>query len=56
MTEVALIAEKRNHHPEWSNIYNQVHITLRTHEEDDKVTDQDRELAQVITDIYKKRM
>ncbi|KAJ2518855.1 hypothetical protein H4217_003062 [Coemansia sp. RSA 1939] len=32
MTAVALRAEKMNHHPEWFNVYNQVHITLSTHD------------------------
>ena len=32
MTQVALIAEKRNHHPEWSNVYNRVTIALTTHD------------------------
>lgn len=32
MTKVAIVVEKFNHHPEWTNIFNRVIITLRTHE------------------------
>ena len=42
MTRVALKADKMDHHPEWSNVYNRVAITLTTH---DGVTALDIELA-----------
>ena len=32
MTQVALLAEKRDHHPEWFNVYNKVVIDLTTHD------------------------
>ena len=32
MSQVALLAEKADHHPEWSNVYNKVHIRLTTHD------------------------
>jgi 4a-hydroxytetrahydrobiopterin dehydratase len=34
MTQIAIAAEKHNHHPEWSNVYNRVCITWTTHEVD----------------------
>lgn len=48
MTRVALIAEKLNHHPEWSNVYNKVSIHLSTHDAGNTVTEKDRKLAAAI--------
>lgn len=51
MTRVALIAEKMNHHPSWTNVYNRVEIALNTHDAGDIVTDRDRKLADAIDKI-----
>jgi len=48
MTRVALLAEKNNHHPTWTNTYNKVEIWLSTHDAGDTVTDKDRLLADEI--------
>ncbi len=51
MARVALAAEKMDHHPEWTNVYNTVDIKLSTHDAGDKVTDKDRKLAKTIDGI-----
>ncbi|QCK13440.1 4a-hydroxytetrahydrobiopterin dehydratase [Mangrovivirga cuniculi] len=48
MSSVALEAEKRQHHPNWSNVYNKVTIELTTHDEGNVITDKDRDLAEAI--------
>ena len=52
MTEVAFHAEKQQHHPNWSNVYNTVKIHLSTHDAGNVVTDKDRKLAEVIDGVY----
>lgn len=51
MTRVALAAEKMDHHPWWSNVYNTVSIELSTHDAGDIVTEKDRALAGVIDSL-----
>ena len=48
MTRVALEAEKMNHHPTWSNVYNKVEIWLNTHDAGDIVTEKDHKLSKKI--------
>lgn len=51
MTRVAIIAEKMDHHPNWSNVYNRVVIELSTHDAGNTVTDNDRNLAKAIDQL-----
>ena len=53
MTQVALVAERRNHHPEWSNVYNKVEITLTTHDAGG-LTQRDIDLAQEADRIFQR--
>ena len=48
MTKVAMIAEKMNHHPTWTNTWNKVTFELSTHDAGDIVTEKDRKLAEEI--------
>lgn len=45
MTRVAILAEKHNHHPKWTNVWNTVEIWLSTHDAGNIVTDKDLALA-----------
>jgi 4a-hydroxytetrahydrobiopterin dehydratase len=54
MTEVAFHAEKQNHHPNWSNVWNTVEVHLNTHDAGNVVTDKDHKLAKTIDSIFKK--
>lgn len=48
MTRVAIEAEKANHHPLWSNVWNKVEIWLSTHDAGNVVTAKDHALAKAI--------
>jgi 4a-hydroxytetrahydrobiopterin dehydratase len=48
MSKVAIVAEKMNHHPFMTNVYNTVSFELSTHDAGDKVTDKDHKLAEEI--------
>jgi len=54
MTEVAIHAEKQNHHPSWSNIYNKVFFQLTTHDAGNTVTEKDHQLAKAIDGLFEK--
>jgi 4a-hydroxytetrahydrobiopterin dehydratase len=51
ITQVALAAEKADHHPEWFNVYNKVRVTLTTHDAGG-VTQKDLDLARVADEAY----
>ncbi len=53
MTQVALISESQNHHPEWSNVYKTVDVHLTTHEAEG-ITEKDFLLAKAMDEIAAK--
>ena len=53
MTQVALLAEKADHHPNWSNVWNKVHIELTTHSAGNTVTEKDHQLSKKIDALLK---
>lgn len=55
MTRVAIEAEKMDHHPLWTNVYNTVEIWLSTHDAGNIVTDKDKKLAQKIDTLMTPR-
>lgn len=50
MTRIAFEAERLQHHPEWSNVYNILEIYLSTHDADG-ITEKDFELAEIIDEL-----
>jgi 4a-hydroxytetrahydrobiopterin dehydratase len=53
MTQVALLCEKMDHHPFWTNSWNKVEIELSTHDAGNKVTAKDHSLAKAIDALIK---
>lgn len=51
MTRVAMLAEKMDHHPHWTNVWNTVELWLNTHDAGSIVTDKDRKLAAAINQL-----
>ena len=56
MSQVALLAEKQNHHPELTNVYNKVSISLTSHDEGNTVGEKDYRLAKAIDKILTKNI
>ncbi|WP_299253755.1 4a-hydroxytetrahydrobiopterin dehydratase [uncultured Cytophaga sp.] len=51
MKQVAIVADKMDHHPYWLNCYNKVYMELNTHDKGGIVTEKDRQLASAIDSI-----
>lgn len=51
MGQVAMLAETHQHHPDWRNVYNRVHIRLSTHDAGNTVTEKDHQLATAISQL-----
>ena len=54
MMEVGFVAERLNHHPEWSNVYNKVTIKLTTHDAGNTITEKDHKLASHIDKVFER--
>ncbi|MBC7936834.1 MAG: 4a-hydroxytetrahydrobiopterin dehydratase [Rhizobacter sp.] len=52
MNRVAFAAEKMDHHPKWTNVYNTVEVWLNTHDAGDVVTEKDHSLSKQIDKIF----
>jgi len=51
MIKASYIIEKMDHHPEWTNIYNKVHVRLTTHDAGNTISDKDRLLATALDEL-----
>ena len=48
MVKASFEIEKLNHHPEWTNVYNKVHVSLTTHDAGNTITEKDQQLAEIL--------
>jgi 4a-hydroxytetrahydrobiopterin dehydratase len=48
MVKASFEIEKINHHPEWTNVYNKVYVSLTTHDDGNIVTEKDKKLAEIL--------
>lgn len=51
MVKASYHIEKMDHHPEWTNVYNKIHINLSTHDANNTVTDKDKQLAALLDSL-----
>lgn len=51
MRKAAVKIDEIDHHPEWTNVYNKVHVVLCTHDVGNIITEKDRELARILDQI-----
>ncbi len=51
MVKASYHIEKLDHHPEWTNVYNKVHVSLTTHDAGNTVTDKDKQLANLLDSL-----
>ncbi len=54
MVSVAVYADKRDHHPEWCNVYNRVRVDLVTHDLDNAISSLDVEMALKMNELFEK--
>lgn len=51
MMKAAFVIEKINHHPEWTNVYNKVSVSLCTHDAGNTITEKDQQLAALLDKV-----
>lgn len=51
MVKASYAIEKMNHHPEWTNVYNKVRVSLTTHDAGNTITDKDWQLADILDSV-----